>query len=224
VPAKYVRLSQITYPNGRDVNYDYSGAIDDIMSRLSSIKDDDGSTILASYRYLGAGQIVEENYEDAEVKLSYLDSPDNVTGLDRFGRVVDHVWKDYSGESDVTIDQYTYTYDRAGNRESRDNELHAAFDEDYTYDDLDRLATTTRADDFDQSWELDGLGNWSEFDDDGNQQTREANEANEIIGITGGWSSPEYDAAGNMTTVPYVYYPQQSVTAKPSGVSRDKTE
>ncbi|NLE38391.1 MAG: hypothetical protein GX621_10240, partial [Pirellulaceae bacterium] len=41
VPAKYVRLGQLVYPNGREVNYDYgtTGAIDDIMSRLSAIED-----------------------------------------------------------------------------------------------------------------------------------------------------------------------------------------
>jgi len=199
-PVKYVRLSQVTYPNERDVNYDYgtAGAIDDVMSRLAAVKDDDGSTVLASYKYLGAGRVVEEDYEDAEVKLDY--AHDDLAGLDRFGRVVDQLWQDYDAEE--PIDKYTYTYDEAGNRTSKDNELHSAFDEDYTYDDLDRLATTTRADGFDQSWDLDGLGNWAVFDDDGTSQTREANEANEITDITGGSIVPDYDAAGNMTSGP----------------------
>jgi len=48
------------------------------------------------YKYLGAGQIVEEDYADASVKLSYLNSAGtNVTGLDRFGRVHDQVWENY---------------------------------------------------------------------------------------------------------------------------------
>ncbi len=34
----------------------------------------------------------------------------------------------------------------ARNRTSRDNELHSAFDEDYTYDGLDRLTDSDRAD------------------------------------------------------------------------------
>ena len=75
-------------------------------------------------------------------------------------------------------------------------------DESYLYDDVDRLKSTERADDVDQSWTLDGLGNFSEFDDDGDVQTRDVNAANEIEGITGGWVSPEYDAAGNMIYAP----------------------
>ena len=120
------------------------------MSRLSSIGDTNGT--YAAYKYLGAGRIVEEDYADIDVKLSYLDSNGNVTGLDRFGRVADQIWTDYGADPDATLDEYTYTYDRAGNRTSRDNELHAAFDEDYTYDALDRLTDADRADAFDQSW------------------------------------------------------------------------
>ncbi|NLE39844.1 MAG: RHS repeat-associated core domain-containing protein, partial [Pirellulaceae bacterium] len=202
--AKYVRLGQLVYPNGREVHYDYgtTGAIDDIMSRLAAIKDDDDLTVLASYKHLGTGTIVEEDYEDIEVKLSRLDSSGSMIGLDRFGRVVDQLWTDYGADPDVVLDEYTYTFDRAGNRTSRDNELHAAFDEDYTYDDLNRLATAVRADSFNQSWMLDGLGNFSAFNDDGMPQTRTADEANQIQTITGGWVTPDYDDAGNMISGP----------------------
>jgi len=73
------------------------------MSRLSSIFDDadsdgildSGETIDASYKYLGAGQIVEEDYVETQTKLTYLDSSGNVAGLDRFGRIVDQLWEDY---------------------------------------------------------------------------------------------------------------------------------
>ena len=95
----------MNYPNGRQVHYDYgtTGAIDDIMSRYSAIFDDAnadgdidaGEDVYASYKYLGAGKIVEEDYVEAGVKLSYLDGSGNVTGLDRFGRVLDQVWTDY---------------------------------------------------------------------------------------------------------------------------------
>ena len=67
--------------------------IDDIMSRLASIGDQCGT--YAVYKYLGAGRIVEEDYSDIDVKLSYLDSNGNFTGLDRFGRVAEQVWTDY---------------------------------------------------------------------------------------------------------------------------------
>jgi len=41
--AKYVRLSSVTYPDGREVYYNYSGdEIDDALSRLSDIADGTG--------------------------------------------------------------------------------------------------------------------------------------------------------------------------------------
>lgn len=198
--AKYVRLDQVTYPDGREVQYGYgtAQAIDDIMSRLATIGD--GANTYAGYKYLGAGRIVTEDYDGLDVKLDY--AADDFAAFDRFGRVLDQVWTDYGEDPDVVLDEYTYTYNRAGNRTSRDNELHSAFDEDYTYDGLDRLTDADRADAFDQSWGLDGLGNFASFDDDGDSQTRAANAANEITGITGGWIAPAYDAAGNMTSGP----------------------
>lgn len=170
------------------------------MSRLATIGD--GTNTQAAYKYLGRGTIVEESYVEAQTKLTYLNSSGNLTGLDRFGRVVDQLWTDDGANPDATIDEYTYTYDRVGNRTARTNALHDAFSETYDYDDLARLTTTTRNDSFDQSWTLDGLGNFSSFNDDGTPQTRATNAANEITGITGGWAAPAYDRAGNMTTVP----------------------
>jgi RHS repeat-associated protein len=201
--AKDVRLSKVVYPNypnGRQVQYGYgtTGAIDDIMSRLATIGDAAGT--YAAYRYLGAGKIVSEDYEDIDVKLDY--SANDFAALDRFGRVLDQVWTDYGADPDVALDHYRYEYDRSGNRTARDNELHSAFDETYQYDNLDRLASSDRADAFDQSWALDGLGNFSEFDGDGDSQTRTTNAVNEITGIIGGWVSPSYDRAGNMISGP----------------------
>ena len=203
--AKYVRLADVLYPNGREVDYGYgtAGAIDDIMSRLATI--DDNSTgpddALVRYGYLGAGKIVEEDYESADVALTYLDGSGNVTGLDRFGRAVDQIWTDYGADPDEVIDRYTYTYDRAGNRVTRANALQTALSETYSYNALNELISTARNDNFDQSWTLDGLGNWSGFNDDGTSQTRTTNAANEIAS-TSGLATPTYDAAGNMTTVP----------------------
>jgi YD repeat-containing protein len=55
--AQYVRLTDLIYTNGRDVQYGYgtAGAVDDIMSRIGSISDSTGG--LASYDYLGAGTV-----------------------------------------------------------------------------------------------------------------------------------------------------------------------
>jgi hypothetical protein len=100
------------------------------------------------------------------VKLSYLSTSGNITSLDRFGRIHDQVWEQYHLDSgnevvDGAVDEYVYAYDRAGNRIIKVNELHHDFDESYQYDAIDRLKSSERADDIDQSWTLDGLGNFS---------------------------------------------------------------
>ncbi len=197
--AKYVRLAEVTYPNGREVQYGYgtAGAIDDIMSRLATISDAGGT--LAAYTYLGADTVVTEDYVEAQVKLDY--AHDNLAGFDRFGRVVDQLWTDYGADPDIVLDRYTYTYDRAGNRTGKANALNTVLSETYDYNDLDELISTIRNDGFDQSWDLDALGNWSAFDDDGTAQTRDTNAANEITSTTG-IATPAYDRAGNMTTIP----------------------
>ncbi len=206
--AKYARLSNVVYPNGRNLHYGYgtAGAIDDIMSRLSAIYDDanddgdiDPGEVYAAYQYLGAGRIVTEDYAEPQVKLDY--TANNLAPLDRFGRVTDQVWADY-GTTPETFDEYTYSYDRAGNRTARTNELRSALSETYQYNGVDALVSSVRNDSFDQSWTLDGLGNWSGFSDDGSSQARTANAANEIGSITGGWATPAYDPAGNMTVIP----------------------
>jgi YD repeat-containing protein len=168
------------------------------MSRLATIGD--GTNTYASYKYLGAGRIVVEDYETLGVKLDH--SANNFGAIDRFGRVVDQLFLDYGANPDVTLDEYTYSYDRASNRTTRGNALHTAFSETYAYDDLDRLTSSERNDSHDQSWGLDGLGNFGSFTDDALSQTRTANAANEITGISGSWADPTYDAAGNMISAP----------------------
>ncbi len=124
------------------------------------------------------------------MKLSYLDSSGNVTGLDRFGRIADQIWTDYGANPNVVFDEYTYTYDRAGNRTSRTNELNHDLDETYEYDALDRLVAWDLDGVEQKTWTLDSLGN--------NLSSGTYNAANEETPTQG---SSGYDAAGNMTTL-----------------------
>ena len=159
--AKFLRLTDTIYPNGRDVQdgYGTTGSADYVMSRLNSISDSTGTNV--TYKYLGTGQIVEQ--DDAAATLSYLNSSGNVTGLDRFGRVIDQVWKDGSG---TVIDEYTYQYDREGNVHSKTNATDAALDEVYGYDGIDRLTSVKDSSgNVKQSWDFDSLGNWLSFTD-----------------------------------------------------------
>jgi len=115
--------------------------------------------------------------------------------------------------------------------------LDKKFDQQYTYDGLNRLTdaktgllngshiippgSDTR---FQQQWSLDYVGNWSAFnqDDDGDgtfdlEQTRTANPVNEITNIAATigptWTTPQYDPAGNTTSFPKPAAPTESFTA-----------
>jgi RHS repeat-associated protein len=112
--------------------------------------------------------------------------------------VVDQIWERY-GANPALLDEYVYEYDRAGNRTRKYNALNSDLNETYEYNALDELTSTVRNNGFDQSWTLDGLGNFSEFNDNGSSQTRDVNAANEIIDSTG-IATPTYDLAGNMTS------------------------
>ncbi len=163
------------------------------MSRLSSISDSTGT--LSAYKYLGLGRIVEEDDEGA--RLIYLGEANgienNVTGLDRFGRVIRQLWQD--GTYLNMIDEYTYTYDRAGNVTDRLNNMDLVLTDHYVYDGLDRLIEWDEGWPLVQQkvWSLDSLGNNISTTNGGTYDA-----ANEETSIAGSNVTPAYDAAGNM--------------------------
>ncbi len=190
----------------------------DRLSRVESITNAADTETYAAYTYLGVGTIVESSRPEVTggLNLTY-GSSGTYGGFDQFGRVVDQLWED---DSSTAIDEYEYGYDAVGNRLWKENTVSSGtedLDELYVYDEIYRLIGSDRGQltghpsspaistpDFSQSWTLDGLGNWDEFDDDGSSQTRDSNVANEITNISGGTITPQYDAAGNMTAMPQV--------------------
>ena len=143
-------------PNGRYVHYTYgtAGGIDDTLSRVSAIKADNGSgspgSTLASYGYIGDGRIVQEQYDQPQVKLTYVangtGSSAGYSGLDRFGRVA---WQRWVKTTDGSVlDRYFYGYDRDSNRKWRAERKSAGTpggrDEAYVYDNLNRLTGAKR--------------------------------------------------------------------------------
>ena len=193
--ARYVRLSSVEYPDGRNVFYIYpSSGIADALSRVEAIAGDAaGATRFAEYAYLGAGTIVSVAHPAVTNGLTLDYNPsgnadgnpnDNYSGWDRFGRVIDQRWTDGAGTAD--LDRYSYTYDGNSNRTSRTNlvETNGVLDEDYTYDGLNRLVDTNRNGTDLQSWNLDSLGNWSSFTNEGTTEERTFNAANEIQNIS----------------------------------------
>ncbi len=219
--ATALRLASVKYPNGRRTRYDYGTTAGGALNRLDAIKDDDAST-LAAYTWLGLGRMVVEDFVEPDVKLDYFGGTSGTyAGVDRFGRVVDQKWYDYAASA--VRDQYTYGYDRAGNRLWRENATASAKDEFYTYDEIHRLvnfdrgtlnATKTAVSGtptLEQDWTLDPTGNWAGFVEATSgttdlSQSRTHNPVNEITDIaeTQGtaWLTPVHDRAGNMTTVP----------------------
>jgi len=242
-----IRPTAVVYPNGRTLhaNYGTPGGMDDAASRVAALIDDDGTTHLADYSYLGLGSPVVVDYTQPQIKFTLVgttggndpNTGDIYHGLDRFGRVKDAYWRNHGNNSDAARIQYGY--DRASNRTHRHDPVAAAatakFDELYQYDAIHRLKEMQRgtlngpktgltAESFAQCWSLDPTGNWKGFrqDDTGSGtwdlvQARTANPVNEITGIseTAGpsWTTPAYDAAGNMTTVPQPVDPTTSYAA-----------
>ena len=228
-----------------NLNYDYgsSGSADDALSRIASLIDNDGTSHLADYLYLGQRAFVEVDYPEPELKYTLVgtaggndpDTGDIYLGLDRFGRVKDSMWYDYGSSADA--DRVKYGYDRAGNRTFREQtvDTNSNHDEFYQYDQIDRLKQMDRGTlgaqkdqisslNFAQCWSLDPTGNWQGFkeDDDGDsswdlEQTRTSNKVNEITDITEttgpAWQTPAYNRAGNMTTIPKPSDPTIAYTA-----------
>lgn len=176
--------------------------------------------------------IVDYTQPEAKWTLAALsgsndpDTGDIYSGLDRFARVKDNRWYDYGSSTDV--ERVKYGYDRVSNRTWRQNTvadgLGKHFDELYGNDAIDRLkemargALTAQKDgvtnkSLEECWSLDETGNWKKYLEDTNgdgtwdlNQSRTSNSVNEITEITESvglsWTTPVYDKAGNMTTIP----------------------
>jgi len=164
--ANHSRPVSMTYPNGRILHYVYNSGLDDSIGRVSGLADDNGSggvgAHMENYSYLGQGTIVQRDYPEPGLKLSYIqqsgdsysnnDSGDQYTGLDRFGRVIDQFWL----SATATTDRFQYGYDRNGNRLYKNNRQNSGLSELYhanssasgdnatAYDKLNRLGNFIR--------------------------------------------------------------------------------
>ncbi len=211
-PSNGSLLTSMTYPNGRTIDYNYSGsnlngALDAAIGRLDSISDGansgDPGQVLEQYSYLGLSTIVARNHPQTGINLTLIGASgsvgsggDQYVGFDQFGRVVNQNWVNSAG---TTVDGYTYTNDQNSNVTAKNNVLNSAYSETYCYDLLDRLTAVTRGGAAYQSWNLDSQGNWSSSTTNGTTQTRTANAQNQITSVSG-LLTPVYDSNGNMTT------------------------
>ncbi len=232
----------LVYPNGRTIDFGYGDSTDTsgALGRLGSIVDDSANSslgdatagqTLASFSYLGLDTIVTENYQEPQLKLDYSGATlGSYSGLDQFNRVVDQFWSNYSSTPVTPVDEYRYTYNRLGNRLSKQNVVAGAnnLDELYAYDaatqqltglahgrlNAARDALVSGTQDFSQGWTLDAAGNWSNFTQTGGGQSaiyqdRQVNGTNQIQNYndaggssTSNWIVPVYDGGRNMTVMP----------------------
>jgi RHS repeat-associated protein len=212
--ANTIRPTTLTYPNGRVLTYGYgtTNGIDDAVSRISSLIDNDiSATHLADYSFVGKRAYVVVDYTQPDVKYTLVDltgtnDPDTgdiYSGWDRFSRVKDCRWYDYGNATDTV--RLKYGYDRASERHWRADlvaqSLGKDFDELYSHDGLHRLKdmqrgllngsnTAITSENFAQCWSLDPTSNWYGFREAATGgsptlvQSRTANKVNEISGIT----------------------------------------
>jgi len=196
--ANHSRLTQMHYPNGRIVRYEYNSGLDNNISRISFLADDDSGDVgtpLEEYTYLGAGTVVKRNRPEPGTSLSYIgasntasDSGDWYSGFDRFGRVIDQKWND--GTND--IDRFKYGYDQDSNVLYKNNtltdslsgsndqdELYHANGASAGYDSLNRLTAFRR-------------GKLSDANSDGVPDT---------VSSTSRYQTWTLDALGNWTTL-----------------------
>jgi hypothetical protein len=174
------RLKTMRYPSGKTLTYDY-----DTIGNATAIKD--GTQTLVSYEYSGGGSVMQTTYNQPGLTLDYTASG----ALDRFGRIFDHAWK--KGSTDVVRIQHGY--DRIGNRLYRNDTLHAANSEQYTYDGVSQIKSLKRTG-YSESWNYDGTGNRLQYNRNGSVENRTHNKANEIQ------TNCTHDRNGNMAVIP----------------------
>ncbi|MEM8784090.1 MAG: hypothetical protein AAGE65_14720, partial [Planctomycetota bacterium] len=152
------RLEKITYPNGREVAYNYgvSGGIDDKLSRPAGIDElTPGSLVrwdtgqgedrapLVAYQRDGGGRLAVKSLPNAGVHLNRRDAGGD--GYDAFGRVTRHYWErdhDLNGNplgAPEAVFDIRHAYDAASNRRYADRRVYPGASQSYAYDGLHRL-------------------------------------------------------------------------------------
>ena len=219
--ANNSRLTSLTYPNGRVIDYNYASGVDSTISRVTSISDSSGT--LESETYLGLNTVVQRTYPQPGIALSYIqqsgdssaltDGGDRYTGLDRFGQVIDQNWLVTSSGSTLSREQFAH--DQDGNVVYANNLVDSVFSDLYAYDNFNQLASykrgtlsasttggpldTVSSPTDSQSWSTDAVGNFTSVTTNGTAQTRTANQDNQITSVSSA-TTPTYDSNGNLTT------------------------
>ena len=146
---------------------------------------------------------IERDHPQTGVNETFLsqngstgDAGDTITGLDRFGRIVEDAW--VNAITGQYTDDFQYTYDRDSNVLTEDYPLNTSLNATYTYNGLNELTSYSRANGDSQSYSPDAVGNLTSVTTNGTTQTRTSNAQNELTSVSGA-TTPTYDANGNLT-------------------------
>ncbi len=160
--ANHSRLTSMTYPNGRVLNYTYGTGLDDSVSRVTTLSEGAGTNALTleAYSYLGVSTVVKASHPQPGVDLTYIKqgseangaAGDQYAGLDTFGRVRDQRYLNTGSGTNLTAtDRFQYAYDRDSNPLYKNNLLSSTNSELYHtngatagYDLLNRLTDFRR--------------------------------------------------------------------------------
>ena len=115
--SNHTRLTGITYPNARVLHHEYSSGDDNNLSRLTYLSETNSAgTHYAEYTYLGLGRVLKTDYTEPDLRqdVTHRDGSGLYDYIDRFGRVVDHLWYDYGASADAA--RIKHGYDQASNR------------------------------------------------------------------------------------------------------------
>ncbi|WP_166442703.1 RHS repeat domain-containing protein [Phragmitibacter flavus] len=224
------RRTSITYPNGRQLDYEYgsSGGIDDVLNRVQSVHDDD-LTVLAEYQHVGLGlpsitTLPQPGIEQRWKKLAgdpNGDGGDPYTGYDRFTRVIRSHWLK-PATTPVSLVDAQWGYDRASLKTWRKDALAPSGSEQDQYFSYDnRYQVTQRQRGIldtghtgisgtpaqQENFGYDPAGNWTGYQQTNAgtldiNQSRAHNASNQITSINSVSSDVSYDDNGNMLEVP----------------------
>jgi YD repeat-containing protein len=165
----------LVYPNGRTVDqtYHYPGG------PLRTILDDGASSAIAQYEYLGGRTLVRAMQNGVNLDLR---GSGGAAFFDATGRPTQWLHRDTNQTGSPTKIGFEYAYDGNGNKQYQKS-VHDPLDSQrYAYDSADRLTACVRGPfgtlpegfcgpstgtwsgmDQYEGWNLDGLGNWSEY-------------------------------------------------------------
>jgi len=183
------RLNYIEYPDNRKIWYGYDHTspsstlqetINGVFNRPGQIARDNSGTIgdlYAEYDFNGLGRFVRRVHDEGSGTFGndtkndlWQDTPGTYAGLDRFGRIVDYKFTNFTGTA-YDFERRKYGYDRNSNRTHIEHTNFKAASHSATYDNLDRLtafktgtldsSSAVQLSDAAETYGMDLLGNFN---------------------------------------------------------------